>query len=105
MPELILTIEQRHAVYINALNVLKAFQIEFPMEVPYGLCLIIERSTCGLFNQKIWPSYIPDEFPEFGKHKPEEKTARQTWWRFSDYESRIKCLESCIEQTNPIKQQ
>jgi hypothetical protein len=87
-----LTKKQRNEVYKRALA-------DF-MAQPDPLCCIIDMAALNLFGIPVADDTCI-EFIEFATFKPENKESYQAWWPLLDNESRIDCLNKCIELTNP----
>ena len=80
-----LTKEQRHQVYIRALDLLRNC---------IYMCCCIQTAEIELFDND--NNGHCDEYPEFIKHKPDDS---YVWFPRNDLESRIKILTQCIEET------
>jgi len=83
-----LTIKQRNRAYRKALKLIKNDKQIF-------VCHAIEYQ--GLFRNRV----SPENYPEFFKFKPSNSYTLigDPWWKSRDKDSRIKALETCIEQT------
>lgn len=63
---------------------------------PY-LCDCMNRALyfLGFTEHDKWQSINPNEFPEFMSYD----NGKFAWWNESDKESRINCLNDCIDKT------
>jgi hypothetical protein len=88
------TRKQRNEIYKRALS-------NYNNERWDVLCPCI-GSDVGVSNDD-----VPEDFPEFAKFKPKKLinsfTRRGLWWPIDDRESRVRCLEICIAQTEGEK--
>lgn len=91
-----LTKEQRNLVYRKALELYakeaKAFH-ECGIR-PFGLCTVIRNALVELGHDGIYAFELP-EFKTKDTH-----SLSMYWWDIYDTESRMRCLLSCIHETN-----
>ena len=84
------TRQQRNKIYKRALS-------NYNNERWDVLCLCV-GSDAGVSNDD-----VPEHFPEFAKFKPKVLISNNIysglWWPIEDRESRVRCLEACIAQT------
>jgi len=88
-----LTKEQRNEVYKYALMRIETGQSNF-------LCPAINMA---LFYSKFYDiknDEIIEVMLEFGSFKPKNISNYHKWWPIDDKQSRIDCLNKCIELTN-----
>lgn len=78
---------QRHKIYKGALKLIKSEDKGF-------ICPAINSASHLKFNIK--------DFPEFMAFKPDDRSIVDVWWIAGDKATRIKVLETCIEQTRII---
>ena len=89
-----LTKEQRHECYKYALK-------RFNQERAFAICLELDDALMSIFDIELNFSTLPESFPELLAHKPSNKDMGELWWLFSNVQTRINVLKSCIEQTKP----
>ncbi len=85
-----LSTEQRNKVYKKSLQLYNKHESLY-------LCHCIGEAVRRLYPNR-WGSFIINTATEFMSLKPNGKFV---WWPTKDRQSRIDCLNKCIELTNP----
>ena len=96
------TKKQRHEIYKKA----KEIYINKYYRLDLGICASLGKAVSELGLGE-WGDGYPDKdldddqqyFPEFIALKPEEAPIGYYWWALADAETRIQCLNICIERT------
>ena len=89
-----LTKDQRNKVYKLALHIYTNEECEL------YICFCIDIAFQRLYR-KLWNKfYVQTHMIEFIQLKPEGKGMFYPWWPEEDRQSRIDCLNKCIELTN-----